>query len=639
MDFYKLNLNPAITSSIFTNKNDFNNSFDQEKNICFDLDSEQEENFNDNFNQIFNEKSFDKNNDNSISEIDDNLNNDNIDDFIIYFQKKLSYNYFKKDFDGIISKIENKFKYFFNEKNNELLYMIEKLKFFKYLGENNIQEAIKFYNERLLTLIKEVKKNNWENKSKFFLQLIKRPNLIGKPDEFLKKYYDKFTYELDKAIRIFLHANDSNQNYDNDFDLSSSNIINKLPSSSSEMFSKISSNEINFNSNKFVVKKFKEEENIKKINNNEENNNKDDLDLDNLSTKEEFSDFEDEIQPKMCADTQEEKNLEKINENQNNINSFENESDNIFNMENFSMDPVNNNFDSLLSFSKIQKNSFDLDDFKDEDENNDEYIINTTSKKSQINIEKKNINNENNFLITNTKSIKIKEKEKEKEKKQKINKQKKKEDEIIFNQLPFLNSFKPRYIKRETIDKKIIRNFKNYVVKENKEKRLELNNPNLDQNFFINLINGSLLPPIDFFDIVSGENVKFKSFNCNYLLWFFSKKGVKDIYFKFINEKGKEFINNLTQYYEISQEEKAQLNNYINNYPFIFDLSIVKNITQGAEITHLYRTVDKNRIIINRNKAKKENELDLRKKKSDLNTIDKSRERYRSRDFNDNEDY
>jgi hypothetical protein len=346
--------------------------------------------------------------------------------------------------------------------------MIEKLKFFKYLGENNIQEAIKFYNERLLTLIKEVKKNNWENKSKFFLQLIKRPNLIGKPDEFLKKYYDKFTYELDKAIRIFLHANDSNQNYDNDFDLSSSNIINKLPSSSSEMFSKISSNEINFNSNKFVVKKFKEEENIKKINNNEENNNKDDLDLDNLSTKEEFSDFEDEIQPKMCADTQEEKNLEKINENQNNINSFENESDNIFNMENFSMDPVNNNFDSLLSFSKIQKNSFDIDDFKDEDENNDEYIINTTSKKSQINIEKKNINNENNFLLTNTKSIKIKEKEKEKEKKQKINKQKKKEDEIIFNKLPFLNSFKHRYIKRETIDKKIIRNFKNYVVKENK---------------------------------------------------------------------------------------------------------------------------------------------------------------------------
>ena len=209
--------------------------------------------------------------------------------------------------------------------------------------------------------------------------------------------------------------------------------------------------------------------------------------------------------------------------------------------------------------------------------------------------------------------------------KKKINKKKEnKNEQTIFNQLPFLNSFKPKYIKRETIDKKIIRTFKNFVAKEYKEKKLEINTGTTDYSFFLNLIYGNILPPIDFVDETTGEEIKFNSFNCNYLLWFFSKKGVKDVYFHFISEKGKEFINNLSQYYEISLEEKNQLNNYISNFPFIFDISLVNNIANGTEITHMYRNVDKNKML-QKNRRKNRNKSG--------SSLDIHRERSRSREF------
>ena len=254
----------------------------------------------------------------------------------------------------------------------------------------------------------------------------------------------------------------------------------------------------------------------------------------------------------------------------------------------------------------------------DEDKFNNDYD-NIKEKKSNINFEEINTN-------INVPQNKKKEKKKY-QKKKKDNK-----EETIFNQLPYLNSFKPKYIKRETIDKKIIRSFKNYVVKEYKSNKFEINETTMDQNFFINLINGNLLPPLDFHDLNTDEYIKFNSFNCSYLLWFFSKKGVKEIYNQFITEKGKEFVNDMSQYYEISLEEKNQLNSYIMNFPYIFDISLVNNITQGTTIKHLYRTVDKNKRM-KETKRKKENDLDLKRIKSG----DSQRERSRSRDF-DNSD-
>ena len=656
MDQFDLDLNPAMNSGIFyhqTYSNDSLNLLEQPDFTNFEKQNE-EDDFTLNFNKVFNANSPD-NKDESISEVDNLYNLNNVDEFLIRFQNEnLNNYYFKKDFDGIIYQIEKQFPFFFSEKNEELLYLIEKLRFFNLLKEKKIDEAKKLYQDKLLILTKEVKRQSWEAKNKFFIKLIKKPNLIDKQGDLQKKYYDQFTYQLENAIRIFLHEENDEQNK-NEFISSSNNNINMNASSSSMDLDNLS--KINYNKDYKIKKEYKNKEskdketndgeeeinliNKNSINNNEENSQ---LDLDNFSTKEEFSDFEDELQPKINNENEEQKNsnIKESNENIIKINKFINEDNNIDEEE---LDPVNNNIPffsnlSVSSFSKSHKSSYEIEiNPQKEEEEENECIINTSSKNTLNIIKEKNDFNEYkiNFKM-NEKSINIEEDKSSKNKKKKQNqkknnkKEKDKSEQIIFNQLPFLNSFKPKYIKRETIDKKIIRTFKNYVAKENKEKRLEIKNENLDYNFFLNLIYGNLLPPIDFTDESTGEIIKFNSFNFKFLLWFFSKKGVKDVYLNFINEKGKEFINDLNEHYELSLEEKNQLNNYISNFPFIFDISLVNHITNGTEINHIYRTVDKNKKIKNNKRKKRENDLELRKNRSG-SSLDLKRERSRSREI------
>ena len=645
MDPFDLSLNPAISGDLFFNNNysdelDDNDFFNFGKN---NLD----ENFSLNFDKVFSPITPD-NKEDSFSEIDCSLNENNVDDFILLFQKKLNIYYFNKDFDGIINKIEKRFPYFFNEKNYGLLYIIQKLRFFELLRESNVNDAKTFYQEKLLFLLKEVKKHNWETKNKFFNKLMKRPSLVLKQGDLQKKYYDNFTYELDKSIRNFLAVDENNENQSKNDYLSSNNINY----SSSLDFDNL---KININKKKYY--KSKEIINDKETNYDDEKNGENsdekngELDIENWSTQEEFSDFEEEIQQK-CSENLENKKLEENDGNHINTNPFSIENEILGDIN----DPVRNNNHFMRdlsissSFSKSHKNSDDIfNNFPPEDENvENDFIIDTSSKNNQNIINEKNhysnnIYNNQNFNIDNNREISTQTKSSKSEinKKSQKNSNKKaknKNEEIIFNQLPFLNSFKPKYIKRETIDKKIIRTFKNYVVKEYKEHRLELNNVTMDHDFFINLVNGNLLPPIDFYDATTGEYIKFNSFNCSYLLWFFSKKGVKEIYGNFINENGKDFINSLSDYYEISPEEKSQLNNYIFNFPFIFDISLVNNITQGTKVTHIYRTVDKNKTQNENRRKKKEEErnLDLKRIKSD--SIDGGRERSRSRDFDEDED-
>ena len=177
-----------------------------------------------------------------------------MDEFIISFQSELNQYYFKKNFDDLIARIEKQFPYFFNEKTNGLLYLIHKMKFFELLIEDRLQEAKQFYQDKLLFLIKEIKKDNWEVKNKFFIKLINNPKLLLKQGNLEKKYYDKFSYELEQAIRNFLHENnkeDENQNSQDDLPLINSNSsFNHLFSSSSielNPFMKI--NSINTNNN------------------------------------------------------------------------------------------------------------------------------------------------------------------------------------------------------------------------------------------------------------------------------------------------------------------------------------------------------------------------------------------------------
>ena len=166
MDLFDLDLNQSINSGMFIHKTSSHDSLDFLDNNEF-INFEKENNFTENFNKVFPQISPD-NKEDSFSENDNNLNINNVEDFIIYFQNKLRKYYFQKNFDGITTQIEKKFPFFFNEKNIDLIYMIEKLKFFKLLGDNKIDEAKNFYEEKLLLLIKEIKKKKLAKKIQIF---------------------------------------------------------------------------------------------------------------------------------------------------------------------------------------------------------------------------------------------------------------------------------------------------------------------------------------------------------------------------------------------------------------------------------------------------------------------------------------
>jgi hypothetical protein len=665
-DLFNLNLIPVFSENLLTYKQSSSDSLElkEKDKIPYYEEQEQKDKFVESYQKVFNPYTADNKKD-TIMEVHDIID---VDDFIVEFQKHLDYYYFGKDFDTIIEKIEKRFPFFFNDKTNGLLYIIQKLKFFELLIQDKLEEAKQFYKEKLIFLVKEIKKENWEKKNKFFMKLIKKPKLITKQGKILNKYYDQYSYELEKAIRNFFHEN--NEEEDNskkdlpNFNGNSNSSLNHLFSSSSiemdfSVKNKGSNSETGFN---FKIKQSSEiTKDTIKVNEEE----KEDLDYENYSTKEEFSDFEDEIQQK-CVDNQEPKEQNEENEentiNLNNYKSFDNK-ENIFNNsfeQDFKLSPIYDDSPDMsppfMPFpDKSLKNSFSHIEEEEENifigNNKNEFIIDTSSKNLQNNLEEDKFNNNfNNFNANKEKTenqskihfeeintnINVPKKQIEKKETKKYNKKKKSnKEETIFNQLPYLNSFKPKYIKRETIDKKIIRSFKNYTIKEYKANRLVIDEKTMDQNFFINFVNGNMIPPLDFHDVNTDEYVKFNSFNCSYLLWFFSKKGVKEVYNQFINEKGKEFTEDLSQYYEISNEEKNQLNSYIMNFPNIFDLSLVNSITQGATVKHLYRTVDKNKKFKERERRRKD-DLDLRRQKSNESNL----ERCRSREFenSDNDD-
>ena len=362
-------------------------------------------------------------NENNIETKNMNLNNkeineDEIDSYIIYYQDKLNPLYLNGSFDEIIKILETEFHNFFVI-NFYFLYFIQKLKFFKMLKERKQNEANMFYNETLLHLLKESKPYKWEKKNKLFISMIKKPTIFNNMN-ILNKYNDKFQYQLISSIRNYL--------------------INKTNPIDNNYKSKNEDN-ITLNSNKI---------------------NNFDTNIENESTKDDFSDFEDEIQIKLCE-------------------CEDNEANNIQN---------NLNDDNTFEFNKLYLSDEDTNSSlkKESNQINENSIISTE------------ISNKNNNLN---------------------------ENDTLYKKLPILSSFKPKYAKRETIDKKIIRIFRQFIINQYKKKKF---NPSIskDYSFFINLINFNILPPIDFMDVSANEKVSFKSFNSKFLFWFLIKMELKN---------------------------------------------------------------------------------------------------------------
>jgi hypothetical protein len=144
-----------------------------------------------------------------------------------------------------------------------------------------------------------------------------------------------------------------------------------------------------------------------------------------------------------------------------------------------------------------------------------------------------------------------------------------KKQENIKDKYPLLNQFRPKYTKRENIDKKILRKFKAFLIAESKAKQLNMNY--CDKNFWIMFISGNILPPLKYTDNNSGELVDFKSFNSNFMNWLFRKKGAEQFYNSFIAKEGDNTVNFLTDEYLIHKiEDINQLDYYVKNLYKIF---------------------------------------------------------------------
>jgi len=149
-----------------------------------------------------------------------------------------------------------------------------------------------------------------------------------------------------------------------------------------------------------------------------------------------------------------------------------------------------------------------------------------------------------------------------------------KNSDNIKNKIAFLKKFKPKFIKRENIDKKITRNFRRYLI-ETRKKNLTLDN--FDNCFWVKFIKENLLPPMKYSDAETGENIDFRSFNTNYMVWLFSKTEAKILYEEFISRRGLEIMNLLKEIAEEvgvikenNESELAQIKSYIYSIADIY---------------------------------------------------------------------
>ena len=354
------------------------------------------------------------------------------------------------------------------------------------LKSGNEREIKKFYVDSLLRILKEVKPKYWKEKDEYFQRIICQPGIFLKED-FLEKYYENFKFELDKAIRTFL--------------------VDDSPLANLEYFPKFcfkpkkkvfeEEEEIIDTSSKNKQKKSLNEENkeskVARVNSDyDENlnlftNRKFELDISDRSTKEEFSDFEDEFTAKY-----------------NNLNN------------------LNDSFSLAQAGNKV-------------DPNDDIHIYETQEKK-----------------LTSCKW------------------------EICDGGGFNAAEYKPKFAKREVINKRIIRKFSKFVqdsLKDAETPKEIKNGP--DYDFYIVFKNGDFIPPLNFISGSDGDTIKFKSINDSYLYFIFSKVFVVRNYQRFINENFKDIFDDMVNYYSIDKSELLPLENYIKNLATAFDLSLI----------------------------------------------------------------
>ena len=218
---------------------------------------------------------------------------------------------------------------------------------------------------------------------------------------------------------------------------------------------------------------------------------------------------------------------------------------------------INYNFYSDLN-NNLKNNNLNLiNSTNDENNKNKNIIINLNSEENNKNNNTESISLNSNSIGTKRNSkITINSRGSVKSYKSDLRKKKIKE-------------FKFRQLKRENVDKKILRKFKKFLKNKSKEKENnEIKSFIKSNEFWSEYIKLNLMPPFNY----DKENITFKSFNTQYLCWFFEHKFSLELFNIFVRDNYEILLNMIKEAYTLNEntDDYSLLKNYINTMPLIY---------------------------------------------------------------------
>ena len=443
----------------------------------------------------------------------------------------------------LISSIDSKMPHFFDKYPGYKIFLYKLHYCSLIIQEKSKDEIYSFFNKELFPLLKKYNQGLEEDYFEF-KTLIENPNILKSRtyqqiwENACKVFEESLSLSLDWILWIEADKN-KNTPKANDYYKEKENFINKM--------------NIIINFEKEVIKSFNVNE-MNKGHNLQLYEFEQDLFNKNLQE----SDFDDVLEkpfnnflflPFDLGENNETifpKN-KPLNDDVNHV-IFENKID--FNKSNF-YNEKNNNFNKINNF-KNKNLKINNNNDNNKNNNNNNIIINNNSESIT-----------NNFnSIGNKRNSKISINSKSSNKSYKSDLRKKKIKEFKFKQL-----------KRENVDKKILRKFKKFLKhilknKNEKENDNEVKNYISNNEFWFDYIKMNLMPPFCY----DKEKISFKSFNTQYLCWFFEHKFSLELFNIFIKNNYDDLLELIVNAYNLNEQSDdfVLLKTYINTMPLIY---------------------------------------------------------------------
>ena len=167
-----------------------------------------------------------------------------------------------------------------------------------------------------------------------------------------------------------------------------------------------------------------------------------------------------------------------------------------------------------------------------------------------------------------------------------------------------IKEFKFRKIKRENVDKKILRKFKKFLKHRLREKtENEVKNYIKNNEFWPDYISQNLMPPFSY----DKEKISFKSFNTKYLCWFFEHKFSQELFNIFINKNYDDLTSLIKDAYNLKEDTEdynllkkdylSYLENPLSNYQEEIMLEGMLIAYSKIHIEDKFKDEDKNVLI------------------------------------------